>query len=488
MTAGGAMTRAFTVTYRKSMSRAPDLLSTSHLHAHARTLGAGAAEVAIGADPVMTWRSARAQRAATAATVIGVVIILAAIAGVVVALRVPIGAVVRGSFTSKLSPGAGARFLPQSLATGGVVVKSVTFNAYGSLTLFEWSAFGLIGLGPLFLSWRYPLFAWRIGFLAALIIPAIAMGPRATLPPSFQVPPEYLALLVVVLCVAGLRHSRAALWWMWALMALPAWIWLGPGLLKPLYVEAALMMVAVALDATGASNRARRELAVQFERNELEGARRAVLEERTRIAREMHDVVAHHMSLIAVQAETAPYRLSELPDSALDEFSSLSAHAREALSDMRRLLGALRNEGPAERAPQPRLNDVPDLVAASQRAGVDISLTMPDMDTVTSPGVELCAYRIVQEALSNANRHALGSEVSVVVEGDDDALRLRVRNGPGLKQAATMVEPRTGHGLVGMSERVAMLGGDLVAQEDPDGGFVVAAVLPLHATLVSPVS
>jgi signal transduction histidine kinase len=192
------------------------------------------------------------------------------------------------------------------------------------------------------------------------------------------------------------------------------------------------------------------------------------------------------MSLIAVQAETAPYRLSELSDSALDEFSSLSAHAREALSDMRRLLGALRNEGPAERAPQPRLSDVPDLVAASQRAGVDVSLTMPNLDTVTSPGVELCAYRIVQEALSNANRHALGSEVSVEVEGDDAALRLRVRNGPGLRLSTTTSSTRAGHGLAGMSERVAILGGELVAEQDSDGGFLVAAVLPRHATLVSP--
>jgi signal transduction histidine kinase len=275
---------------------------------------------------------------------------------------------------------------------------------------------------------------------------------------------------------------------MWALMALPAWIWLGPGLLRPLAAEAALMVVVVALDATGASQRARRELADQFERTELEEARRAVLEERTRIAREMHDVVAHHMSLIAVQAETAPYRLDELSDSALDEFSSLSAHAREALSDMRRLLGALRNEGPAERTPQPSLGDVPDLVAASQRAGVDVSLTMPDIGAATSPGVELCAYRIVQEALANANRHALGSEVSVVVEGDDDALRLRVRNGPGLSRPATTGFARAGHGLAGMSERVAILGGELVTGEDPEGGFVVAAVLPLHSTLASPVS
>jgi signal transduction histidine kinase len=245
------------------------------------------------------------------------------------------------------------------------------------------------------------------------------------------------------------------------------------------------MIVVVALDATGASYRARRELAAQHERHELEGARHAVLEERTRIAREMHDVVAHHMSLIAVQAETAPYRLNELPDDALDEFSSLSAHAREALSDMRRLLGALRNEGPAERAPQPRLADVPDLVAASRRAGVDVSLTMPDIDTVTSPGVELCAYRIVQEALSNANRHALGSEVLVEVAGNDESLRLVVRNGPGLTRPTSRGASRGGHGLTGMSERVAILGGELVAEEDQDGGFVVAAVLPLHSTLVS---
>jgi signal transduction histidine kinase len=368
---------------------------------------------------------------------------------------------------------------------GGVVMKSTTVTAMGSLALFEWSVFGLIGLGPLCLTWRYPLFAWRVGYLAALIVPAVTSRSFGPLPPRFELQPELLLLLVLELCVAGFRHSRAALWWMWALMALPAWIWLGPGLTRPLCAEAALMIVIVALDATGASHRARRELAAQFELNELEGARHAVLEERTRIAREMHDVVAHHMSLIAVQAETAPYRLSELPESALDEFSSLSTHAREALSDMRRLLGALRNEGPAERAPQPRLADVPGLVAASRRAGVDVSLTMPDVDTVTSPGVELCAYRIVQEALSNAHRHALGSEVLVEVGGDDDTLRLFVRNGPGLTPPASPSGSRAGHGLTGMGERVAILGGELVAEEEPDGGFVVAAVLPLHSTLVS---
>jgi signal transduction histidine kinase len=466
------------------MSRALDFASPSRLLTCARALGAGATEVIVGSDPSVTWRSPRTRRVATVVTVIGAAVLLAALAGIVVSLRVPIGATVSRGISMRVPLRGGLDFVQQG--PGSVVTK--TSVPYGSVTLFKWSAFGLIGLGPLFLSLRFPLLAWRVGYLAAIIIPEASLRPMGALPPNLQLSPEQLLLVVAVLGIAGLRHSRAALWWMWALMALPATIWLGPGLLKPLVAEAALMIVVVALDATGASQRARRELAVQFERTELEEARRAVLEERTRIAREMHDVVAHHMSLIAVQAETAPYRLGELPNTALDEFSSLSAHAREALSDMRRLLGALRNEGPAERAPQPRLGDVPDLVAASQRAGVDVSLVMPEVDAATSPGVELCAYRIVQEALSNANRHALGSEVSVVVEGDKDELRLRVRNGPGLSRSTPDDAARSGHGIVGMSERVAMLGGELVAEEDPDGGFVVAAVLPLRTSLVSPVS
>ncbi len=483
----GAMTRRGVLTYRKNMNRTSDLFSATHLPARTREAGAGLAEVIVGADPAVRWLSPRMKRVTNIATLVGAAMVIAAIAGVVVSLRVPIGAVVSRGFTVKLATPPLMHIVQQNL--GNATLRTTAkFGAAGSATLFKWSAFGLIGLGPLFLAWRFPLFAWRVGYLAALIIPATTLRPFAALPPNLRLPPEQLIPLVAVMCVAGLRHSRAALWWMWALMALPAWIWLGPGLLKPLSAEAALTVAVVALDATGASRRARRELADQFERTELEGARRAVLEERTRIAREMHDVVAHHMSLIAVQAETAPYRLTELSESALDEFSSLSAHAREALSDMRRLLGALRNERPAERAPQPRLGDVPDLVAASQRAGVDVSLTMPDIEASTSPGVELCAYRIVQEALANANRHALGSEVSVVVEGDDDALRLRVRNGPGLTRPETNIATRAGHGLAGMSERVAILGGELVTGEDSEGGFVVAAVLPLHSTLVSPVS
>jgi signal transduction histidine kinase len=207
-----------------------------------------------------------------------------------------------------------------------------------------------------------------------------------------------------------------------------------------------------------------------------------VLEERTRIAREMHDVVAHHMSLIAVRAETAPYRLSDLSESARAEFGSLSEVAREALTDMRRLLGVLRDDQPAGLAPQPRLADLTALVDAARQAGVSVELSVsPALDQVPS-GVGLCAYRIVQESLSNASQHAPGSAVTVSVTHDCGAVLLRVANGPGGPAGPSRSDRRPGHGLTGMRERVALLGGSLSAGPEPEGGFVVSAVLPVSET------
>ena len=136
------------------------------------------------------------------------------------------------------------------------------------------------------------------------------------------------------------------------------------------------------------------------------------------------------MSLIAVQAETAPYRLSGLPEPARAEFGALSATAREALADMRRLLGVLRHDQPAPRAPQPQLADLPGLVETARRAGVPVELSVQaTLDQVPS-GVGVCAYRIVQESLSNASQHAPGATVTVSVGHGDHAVLLRVANGP----------------------------------------------------------
>ena len=269
---------------------------------------------------------------------------------------------------------------------------------------------------------------------------------------------------------------------MWALSLIPWWLWLTadvPNLHGPASATIIFTAVVVAVESLGSRLRAQDSLAAQTERAEAERARRAVLEERARIARELHDVVAHHMSLIAVRAETAPYRLTGLPESARDEFSSLSEVAREALTEMRRLLGVLRHDQPAALAPQPQLTDLPALVDAARRSGVPVELSLPPALGQVPAGVGVCAYRIVQESLSNASQHAPGAPVNVSVTHDSSVILLRVANGPGGRPAPPGNDHRPGHGLTGMHERVALLGVWLSAGPAPEGGFVVSAVLPL---------
>ena len=231
-------------------------------------------------------------------------------------------------------------------------------------------------VAPLPLAARYPMLAWRIGWLALLLAPLVP----ATWWGGWPWGPAQMLALLGAFCLAGVRQQRPALWWMWALTLIPWWLWLTadvPDLNGPVSATIVFTAAAIAVDSIGSRLRAQRALAAQTERTEVERARRAVLEERTRIARELHDVVAHHMSLIAVRAETAPYRLSDLPESARAEFGSLSEVAREALADMRRLLGVLRHDQPAALAPQPQLADLPALVDAARRAGVSVELSVP---------------------------------------------------------------------------------------------------------------
>jgi signal transduction histidine kinase len=337
---------------------------------------------------------------------------------------------------------------------------------------------GLAAVLPLPLAARYPMLAWRIGWLELLFCP---LAPAAWWGGWPWGPPQLVALLGAF-CLAGIRLQRPALWWMWALTLIPWWLWLTrdvPDLHGPASATVVFAAATIAVDSIGSRLRAQQALAAQTERTELEQARRAVLEERSRIARELHDVVAHHMSLIAVRAETAPYRLSGLPESARAEFGSLSEEAREALADMRRLLGVLRRDQPAALAPQPQLADLPALVEAARRAGVPVELSLPPgLDRVPS-SVELCAYRIVQESLSNAGQHAPGAAVTISVNHDAGAVLLRVVNGPSAAAGLSGGEHGPGHGLIGMRERVALLGGSLSAGPAPDGGFVVSATLPL---------
>jgi signal transduction histidine kinase len=333
-------------------------------------------------------------------------------------------------------------------------------------------------VAPLPLAARYPMLAWRIGWLALLLAPLVPADWRGGWPWSAG---QILALLGAF-CLAGVRQQRPALWWMWALSLIPWWLWLAadvPNLNGPAGATIIFTAVAIAVDSIGSRLRSQRALAAQTERTEAERARRAVLEERTRIARELHDVVAHHMSLIAVRAETAPYRLTGLSEPVRAEFGALSEVAREALVEMRRLLGVLRQDQPAVLAPQPQLADLPALVDTVRRAGVSVELSVPLALGQVPSGVGVCAYRIVQESLSNASQHAPGAPVTVSVNRDFGAVLLQVANGPGESADPPVNDHGAGHGLTGMRERVALLGGSLSAGLSPDGGFVVSAVLPL---------
>ncbi len=201
--------------------------------------------------------------------------------------------------------------------------------------------------------------------------------------------------------------------------------------------------------------------------------------ERARIARELHDVVAHHISMIAVQAETARLTTPGMPDAGAQRLSEIGDTARAGLTEMRRLLGVLREDTQAEgadRHPQPGLQRLPGLVdEARESSGARCRLIISGAPVTVGPGVGLAAYRIVQEALTNARRHAPGAAVDVEVRYGDGELRLLIRdNGPGPQPAA----PAGGHGLHGMRERAAAVGGELRAGATTVGGFLVEARLP----------
>jgi len=222
----------------------------------------------------------------------------------------------------------------------------------------------------------------------------------------------------------------------------------------------------------------RRELAEARRDVAVEQSQRAVAEERTRIARELHDVVAHSMSVIHMQATSASYRLKNADPESKAEFAKIAAGARSAMREMRQLLSVLRDESSdATLAPVPGLNRIEDLAASTRQAGVAVSLTMSEMPDIPDT-VAAAAYRIVQESLSNVIRHAPGAAADVTVTFADGALSILIRNNATEKKA----DPSPGgHGIHGMRERVRMLDGSLETGPLAEGGYRVAARLPVRS-------
>ncbi|CAL9482515.1 sensor histidine kinase [Streptomyces sp. enrichment culture] len=277
-----------------------------------------------------------------------------------------------------------------------------------------------------------------------------------------------------------------------ALTALVTWVlqgWIGArdyqstGLLAVI-LSAVVVVLGIALRGR---REARAELEQQTTLTAEERARRTLLEERSRIARELHDVVAHHMSVISIQAQVAPHLVKDPPDELRENLAGIRQNAVEALTELRRVLDVLRSEHPApgERAdaPQPTLGRLEALVENTRAAGLTVTTEVTGDRRPLPPGVELSAYRIVQEALSNVLRHAPGATAHVTLAYGPHALRVQVVNTAPTREAPPSAGAR--HGLLGMRERAVMLGGTLTAGPWSGRGFRVEARLPVPAPSVT---
>jgi len=330
---------------------------------------------------------------------------------------------------------------------------------------------------PLVLRTFLPLTAWVASALATLW--ASSAIPPHTLSTAAYIP---AGVLVYVLCL----YAVAVRCKTWVATSAGAITVLG-ALLIDRPTAGAVVAVAAGPVFAGIIVRSRRatreQLQVQERRYEGE---RALLEERQRIARELHDVVAHHMSVIAIQAEAAPYKTADPPLELVESFAEIRTSALSGLSELRRVLGVLRSDKP-EISPQPGLGDLDSLLESARNGGVTVASSITGAPRTLPDGVNLSAYRIVQEALSNAMRHAPGSSVHVNLYYGGAALVIEVRNDGCPADAEITQQQSDGagpghggrHGIIGMHERAAMLGGHLQAGPTGNGEFLVTAAFPL---------
>jgi signal transduction histidine kinase len=354
---------------------------------------------------------------------------------------------------------------------------NANYHGHHSTGLLVLLAF--VDSAPLALRTRVPLSAWAFS-AAALVWTSLVIPPGSLGGPAVPVG----GVLVYGLCLYAVTvrcRPRVVAGAAAVSVAGAAFIDLGAIPLAVFLTAVAILLgVVVRVRRSGA-----RQLAEQERRHSGE---RALLEERQRIARELHDVVAHHMSVIAIQAEAAPYKVADPPPALVESFGEIRASALAGLTELRRVLGVLRTGG-QDTTPQPGLADLDTLLDSARSGGLSVTATVSGNPGPLPGGVDLSAYRIVQEALSNAMRHAPGSQVRLHLTYRPDALALEIRNDAALRAVPVLVAGGEraagggagggGHGLVGMRERATMLGGSLDAGPIADGGFRVTAVLPV---------
>jgi signal transduction histidine kinase len=322
---------------------------------------------------------------------------------------------------------------------------------------------------PLLVRRRYPLAVLAVA-TAALIAQVAAIDLFAPLPAG-------IALFTVAVELDRRDSLRAGIATL--VVIAPALLASG-GWTHPVKLVGPLLGFAVAW-LIGDSIRTRRryigaleERAERLEREREAEAARAVAEEQARIARELHDVIAHALSVIVVQAAAAQDVFARRPERAREALEAIERSGRGALQELRGLLGSVRGEEVAF-APPPRLADLDHLLEELRESGLPVSVTIEGQPAALPEAVDLSAYRVVQEALTNTLKHAHATNAEVALRWKDDALELEIRDN-GVGSTGTN---GTGHGIVGMQERLALLGGTLAAGPETDGGFKVLAVIPL---------
>ncbi|MGW3172532.1 sensor histidine kinase [Streptomyces sp. NPDC001153] len=399
-------------------------------------------------------------------------------------------------------------WLALGIALGGAEELS---RSYGFTTAVAVLSTFLQAVAIVVALW-HPVPAWAVSLAAATGTALFARPHLASLPHSGTdwpwSTPLLLAHMAVLLFVAlrvPIRGTVAALG-VTAVLTFGVQSKSGVGAqhYSPTGAVAVGLFAVAAVIGTALRSRseARTELIQQTTITAEERARRTLLEERSRIARELHDVVAHHMSVISIQAQVAPHLVENPSEELKENLAGIRNNALEALTELRRVLGVLRSEspddpdapeaaedvsrrpapgtGPAPDAPQPNLARLDSLLENTRAAGLEVVKAEEGAPRGYSPGVELSAYRIVQEALSNVLRHAPGAKARVEIGHFPNGIYLSVVNSRPSRPVPP--SPGSGHGLLGMRERAAMLGGRVEAKPTRHGGFLVTAFLPREGT------
>jgi signal transduction histidine kinase len=390
---------------------------------------------------------------------------------------------------------SGSRRLPVGAWVFDAALALVAAGLATALFVSELVGWGLsrgmlvVGYGLVLLH-TLPLVARRRfpGIVLVLVVASGLAGAALGLPPFFLGPAILVALYSVAaygsrwVSVAGLALAEVGLA---AVQLTPFGVeFEGPALVVFMGILAAAWLLGHFAHNYRAYAARLEERTAELERAREELARRAVTEERLRLARELHDVVAHAMSVIAVQSGVGAHVADTQPEEVGKALAAIEATSRDALTELRRLLGVLRQDGEpqASLTPVPGLADLEGLLAEVAKAGLGVRLRVEGRPAPLPAGVDLSAYRIIQEALTNVVKHAGPATAQVTICYRDQEVTVEVTDdGRGVGAVAGDGRKGTGHGLIGMAERVAAFGGDLEVGPRPGGGFRVAARLPVAA-------